>query len=134
MANPVARQVLKWLWIILQPKIEDLLRELADKAGDVVRQMAERLRTRATVSEEMAKQAAARAEEAVSSDPLEAARQRGRQEAYEEMAKALGVDAEALQHDADGLRNQLLADGQKKQSQLRLTTEMRVNDIPDQPT
>ncbi|WP_152556907.1 hypothetical protein [Bordetella bronchiseptica] len=102
---------MKWLWIILQPKIEDLLRELTDKAGDVIRQMAERIRTRATVSKEMAKQAAARAEEAVSSDPLEAARQRGRQEAYEEMAVALGVDAEALQHDADGLRNQLLADG-----------------------
>lgn len=132
MASPIVRMVLKWLWVIVEPELRKLIQHMARKAGGLVRAMSVRIKTRADVSQEKADQAAALAREADKDDPIEAARQRGRQEAYEEMAKSLGVDAEDLRAGADELRDQLLSDGEKMKQQLRLTAKKKAEDIPDQ--
>ncbi|MBV7482512.1 hypothetical protein [Bordetella sp. BOR01] len=128
----IVRVMLKWLWVAVEPEVKKHVQNMAGKAGNLVRTMSERIKTRAQVSQEKADQAAAMAREAESDDPIEAARQRGRQEAYEEMAQALGVDAETLRAGADDLRDRLLADGERMQEQLRLTAKKQAQERPDQ--
>lgn len=132
MDGRIAQQIFKWLWVILQPSIEQLLRDLADKGAERVRELSRRLDTRAEVTRDLSKRADILAREAEVADPIEAAYQRGRKEAYAEMAMAYGIDAEALKASAEELREEMIATGGRRTEQIQRASKKRVEALPDE--
>lgn len=123
MALPIPPAVLKWLLVLLQPQIEALVKEIANIVGGKLKNMVARAKDRAAHTQEKADEANALANRAKDSDPIEAARQRGRQEAYDEMAKALDIDAKDLESIRTSLHRELADKEQQFTERLRLAAK-----------
>ncbi|SAL76749.1 hypothetical protein AWB71_05313 [Caballeronia peredens] len=117
MANVVFKELGKLAWKVLRPLIEEAFKDglawLFAKIGDIYRKYSKQ---RADDAQAKANEAAAKAD--ATEDPVEKARQEGREEAYREMAKNYERDMNQLKAELAHLKSQVMQQGVKELAEL----------------
>lgn len=105
-------EILKMVWKLLRPFIEDALKELIKIAVDRMSKFITDLqRDRAQQAKQKADAASAASKAQADTDPIEAARQAGKEEAWREIADHYKRDIEALRGELAQVRAALLSSG-----------------------
>ncbi len=108
----ISQKLLKWVWVtVLLPLVTANLKRLSKLGLDQFEKIVARSRERKREAEDKAA-TARKAASQVAVDPLEAAYQRGRADAYAETAETYAKDREALQAAIENLRAELSEKGQ----------------------
>jgi hypothetical protein len=108
-------EILRMVWKVLRPFVEGMLKELLKVAIDrVARFVGELQRERTEQAQSKAAAASAARKEQVDSDPIEAARQAGKEEVWREIAGHYKRDAEVLRAELAQIRAALEKTGVAK--------------------
>jgi len=108
-------EILKMVWKLLRPIIEDALKDLLRVAFDrITKFVSELQRDRAEQATQKADAAEAARKAKADTDPLEAARQAGKEEAWREIAEHYKRDIEALRGELAQVRASLESNGAAK--------------------
>ncbi|KVT75793.1 hypothetical protein WT25_02595 [Burkholderia territorii] len=108
-------EILKMVWKLLRPIIEDMLKDLLKVAVDrITKFVTELQRERGEQARQKADAAAAASRAKATSDPIEAARQAGKEEAWREIAEHYKRDIEALRRELAQVRAALESSGHAK--------------------
>ncbi|SAL06076.1 hypothetical protein AWB81_07432 [Caballeronia arationis] len=118
-------ELLKMVWKLLRPIIEDALKDLLKLAVDRITKFVTDLqRERAEQAKQKADAAAAASKANADSDPIEAARQAGKEEAWREIAEHYKRDIEALRGELAQVRAALQSSGNAR------LNEVEAHEIP----
>jgi hypothetical protein len=114
-------EILKMVWKLLRPIIEDALKDLLKVAVDrMTKFVSELQRDRAEQAKQKADAAAAASKAKTDSDPIEAARQAGKEEAWREIAEHYKRDIETLRRELGQVRAALDSSSTAKLNEVEL--------------
>ncbi|MCI3206426.1 MULTISPECIES: hypothetical protein [Pandoraea] len=110
-------EILKMVWKLLRPIIKDVIADLLKIAFDRISKfVSDLMRERAEQAKQKADAAGAASRAKVDSDPIEAARQAGKEEAWREIAEHYKRDIEALRGEMAQVRAAIESSGDVKLS------------------
>lgn len=121
------KELLQMVWKVLRPFVEEALEALVALTIERIRKRIEDLlRERAEQAKAKADSAASKAQSAT--DPIDAARQAGKEEAWREIAGHYKRDIESLRSELSQLRRSLENSGRDKLNEVESSAILRLTD------